>query len=76
MKKSYKKLLVTYKSSKQKGCKYKVLQELKSVRKSPPAENPDHAESSQSSHNASQTDWLQQNGRPETEETSEQTKVP
>ena len=31
----------------------KVLQELKFVRKSPPAENPHHVETSQLTHNAS-----------------------
>ena len=42
MKKSSKKLLVTYKNVK--SIK-KVLQELKAVRKSPPSEKPKHAES-------------------------------
>ena len=50
MKKSSKKLLVTYKNVK--SIK-KVLQELKAVRKSPPSEKPKHAEINQSTRNAS-----------------------
>ena len=44
----------------------KVLQELKSVRKSTPAENLHHADKT----------WLQQNMGSKPEETSEQTRVP
>ena len=47
-KNSKKKLLVTYKSVSNK----KVIQELKSAQKSPPAENLHHAETSQSTRNA------------------------
>ena len=36
----------------------KVLQELKSAQKSPPAENPDHAETSQSTRNADKLNKL------------------
>ena len=43
----------------------KVLQELRPVPKSPPAENPHHAETSQSTRN----DWLQHNADPKPEET-------
>ena len=58
---------MTYKSVKEsvKSIK-KVLQELKSVRKSTPAENLHHADKT----------WLQQNMGSKPEETSEQTRVP
>ena len=54
----------------------KVLQELKSARKSPPAENPHHAETSQSTRNADKLTGCKKKAGPKPEEPSEQTRVP
>ena len=54
----------------------KVLQELKSARKSPPVENQHHAETSQSTRNADKITGCKQNAGSKPEETSEQTRVP
>ena len=51
-------------------------QQLKSLQNFPPAENLQHAETSQSTHNANQLTGCNKNAGPRPEETSEQTKVP
>ena len=53
----------------------KVLQELKSVRKSPPAENPHHVETSQSTHKISKLTVCHKDHGQKPEETSKQTRV-